>query len=163
VSALSFRARLTLLSAAGIAVVLAIGSVTTYAIMRSQLRGQVDDALAARAQIIARIPISVVQTAEDQYFLRIPGPLLGGPGGYVQVVGPQGSIRAPGDDVALPVDDRTRRATAGEESSYYSDAEVAGTHVRILTTPIDTGYALQIARPLSRSRPESATASLCIQ
>jgi two-component system, OmpR family, sensor histidine kinase MprB len=146
---MSFRARLTIAAAVAVAVAVVIASAAAYLAVRSQLRGQVDDALAARAQIIARIPISVVQTAEDQYFLRIPGPQLGGPGGYVQVVGPQGSIRAPGDDVALPVDDRTRRATAGEEGSYYSDAEVAGTHVRILTTPIDTGYALQIARPLT--------------
>ncbi len=75
--------------------------------------------------------------------------MLGGPGGYVQVFGPQGPIRAPGDDVALPVDDRTRRAAQGSSGEYYSDAEVAGTHVRILTTPAGNGYVVQIARPLT--------------
>ena len=134
---MSFRARLTIAAAVAVAIAVVVASAAAYLAVRSQLRGQVDDALADRAQVIARIPISVVQTAEDQFFLRIPGPLLGGPGGYVQVVGPQGAIRAPGDDVALPVDDRTRSAAAAGEGSYYSDAEVAGTHVRILTTPID--------------------------
>ena len=146
---MSFRARLTIAAAVAVAIAVVVASAAAYLAVRSQLRGQVDDALADRAQVIARIPISVVQTAEDQFFLRIPGPQLGGPGGYVQVVGPQGAIRAPGDDVALPVDDRTRSAAAAGEGSYYSDAEVAGTHVRILTTPIDRGYALQIARPLT--------------
>ena len=85
---------------------------------------------------------------EDQFFLRIPGPELGGPGGYVQVFGPQGAIRAPGDDLALPVDERTRE-TAADGGSYYSDARVGGVHVRILTTAIGNGYVVQIARPLT--------------
>jgi two-component system, OmpR family, sensor histidine kinase MprB len=117
--------------------------------VRSELRGEVDQALSDRTQVISRIPISVVRTSEDQFFLRIPGPELGGPGGYVQVYGPQGAIRAQGDDLELPVGERTREAAAGERGAFYSDAEVAGTHVRILTTPIDDGYVLQIARPLT--------------
>ena len=129
--------------------VVAVASAAAYLAARSQLRGEVDDALAARAEVISRIPIGVVRTGEDQFFLRIPGPQLGGPGGYVQVFGPQGAIRARGDDVELPVSDETRAAAAGERDGFYSDAVVAGIHVRILTTPIDQGYVLQIARPLT--------------
>jgi two-component system sensor histidine kinase MprB len=146
---MSFRARLTIAVAVAVAIAVAAASAAAYLAVRSQLRGQVDDALAQRARIIEQIPLEVVRTSEDQFFLRIPGPELGGPGGYVQVFGPQGAIRAPGDDLALPVDDRTLRTAAGEEGSYYSDAEVADTHVRILTTPIGDGYVLQIARPLT--------------
>jgi two-component system sensor histidine kinase MprB len=146
---MSFRARITIATAVAVAVAVAVASVVAYLAVRSQLRGQVDDALADRAEIISRIPIGVVRTREDQFFLRIPGPELGGPGGYVQVFGPQGAIRAPGDDLELPVDERTRRAAASGAGSYYSDAEVAAVHVRILTTSIDNGYVLQIARPLT--------------
>jgi two-component system sensor histidine kinase MprB len=146
---MSFRARLTIAVAVAVAIAVAAASAAAYLAVRSQLRGQVDDALAQRARIIEQIPLEVVRTSEDQFFLRIPGPELGGPGGYVQVFGPQGAIRAPGDDLALPLDDRTLRTAAGEEGSYYSDAEVADTHVRILTTPIGDGYVLQIARPLT--------------
>ena len=146
---MSFRARITIAAAVAVAVAVAVASVVAYLAVRSQLRGQVDDALAARTQVVSRIPIGVVRTSEDQFFLRIPGPELGGPGGYVQVFGPQGAIRAPGDDLALPVTDRTREAAAGSRGAYYSDAEVAGIHVRILTTPIDEGYVVQIARPLT--------------
>jgi two-component system, OmpR family, sensor histidine kinase MprB len=146
---MSFRARLTIAVAVAAAIAVAVASAAAYVAVRNQLRGQVDDALADRAQVIGRIPIGVVRTGEDQFFLRIPGPQLGGPGGYVQVFGPEGAIRAQGDDVALPVDDATRAAAAGTRGEYYSDAEVAGTHVRILTTPIEEGYVLQIARPLT--------------
>jgi two-component system sensor histidine kinase MprB len=38
---------------------------------------------------------------------------------------------------------------AGGEEGFYSDAEVAGTHVRILTVPLAPGYAGQISRPLT--------------
>jgi two-component system sensor histidine kinase MprB len=146
---MSFRARLTVAVAAAVAIAVAVASAAAYLAARSQLRGEVDDALASRAEVISRIPIGVVRTGEDQFFLRIPGPQLGGPGGYVQVFGPQGAIRAQGDDVELPVTDETREAAAGERDGFYSDAVVAGTHVRILTTRIDEGSVLQIARPLT--------------
>lgn len=146
---MSFRARLTIAVAVAVAIAVAVAAAAAYFAVRNQLRGQVDDALADRARVIDRIPISVVRTREDQFFLRIPGPQLGGPGGYVQVFGPQGTVRAPGDDVALPVDDRTREAAVDGGGAYYGDAEVADTHVRILTTPVGDGYVLQIARPLT--------------
>jgi two-component system sensor histidine kinase MprB len=146
---LSFRVRITVAAALAVAIAVAAASVVAYVAVRSELRGEVDDALSDRTQVISRIPISVVRTSEDQFFLRIPGPELGGPGGYVQVYGPEGAIRAPGDDLELPVGERTREAAARGRGAFFSDAEVAGTHVRILNTPIGDGYVLQIARPLT--------------
>jgi two-component system sensor histidine kinase MprB len=145
----SLRARLTLAAALAVAVAVAVASVVAYVAVRSELRGEVDEALAERAQAIGAISIGVAPFHENQFFLRIPGPQLGGPGGYIQVVGPEGTIRAPGDDLELPVDDRTREALARGGEPFYSDAEVAGTHVRILNTPARDGYVVQIARPLT--------------
>src|SRR4029450_2422594 len=42
---LMFRQRLTLFSAAGIALVLVVGSAATYVVVRSQLRAQIDESL----------------------------------------------------------------------------------------------------------------------
>jgi two-component system, OmpR family, sensor histidine kinase MprB len=147
---MSFRARLTLAAAAAVAVAVAAASVVAYLAVRSELRGQVDDALRQRAELVSRIPIGVVQTSPGRYFLRIPEPALGGPGGYVQVVTRGGeTLRSPGDDLVLPVDDRTLQVAAGTEAAFYEDAEVAGTHVRILTVPLVEDYAAQVSRPLT--------------
>ena len=147
---MSFRARLTLAAALAVAVAVAVASVVAYVAVRSELRGEVDDALADRTQVVARIPISVVRTREDQFFLRIPGPRARrARAGTSRSTARQGAIRAPGDDLEFPVSERTREAAAGQERRFYSDAEVAGTHVRILNTPIGEGYVLQIARPLT--------------
>jgi two-component system, OmpR family, sensor histidine kinase MprB len=146
---MSLRARLTLAAALAVAVAVAVASVVAYVAVRSELRGEVDEALAERAQAIGAIRIGASPFEENQFFLRIPGPQLGGPGGYIQVVGPEGTIRAPGDDLELPVDERTREAMTRGGEPFYSDAEVAGTHVRILNTPARDGYVVQIARPLT--------------
>jgi two-component system sensor histidine kinase MprB len=146
---MSLRARLTLAAAVAVAVAVAVASVVAYVAVRSELRGEVDEALAERAQAIGAIRIGVAPFRENQFFLRIPSPQLGGPGGYIQVVGPEGAIRAPGDDLELPVDERTRDAMQRGGEPFYSDAEVGGTHVRILNTPARDGYVVQIARPLT--------------
>ena len=147
---MSFRARLTLVAAVAVAVAVAVASVVAYLAVRSELRGQVDDALDQRAELVAGIPIGIVETQPGQFFLRIPAPALGGPGGYVQVVTSGGdTLRPRGEELPLPVDDRTREVAAGGAGAYYSDAEVAGTHVRILTVPLAPGYAGQISRPLT--------------
>jgi two-component system sensor histidine kinase MprB len=51
--------------------------------------------------------------------------------------------------VKLPVDEHVLAVAAGEAGPYYQDAVVAGTHVRMLTTPIGEGIALQVTRPLN--------------
>ena len=134
---MSFRARITIATAVAVAVAVAVASVVAYLAVRSQLRGQVDDALADRAEVVVADPHR--RRADERGPVLPPHPRpasWAGPGGYVQVFGPQGAIRAPGDDLALPVDEQTREAAA-DGGSYYSDARVAGIHVRILTTPID--------------------------
>jgi two-component system, OmpR family, sensor histidine kinase MprB len=147
---MSFRSRLTLVAALAVAVAVAVASVIAYLAVRSELRGQVDDALDQRAEVVSRVPIGIVESLPGQFFLRIPEPALGGPGGYVQVVTQEGeTLRPPGEDLELPVDDRTLDVAAGAQGAFYGDAEVAGTHVRILTVPRSPGYAVQVSRPLT--------------
>jgi two-component system, OmpR family, sensor histidine kinase MprB len=60
-SRLSFRQRLTVFTAAGIALVLIVGSIATYLVVRSQLRGQIDESLRTQstAVVIGRSEVGV--------------------------------------------------------------------------------------------------------
>ena len=142
---MTLRARLTLSAALAVAAAVVFASIAVYFVVRNELRDEVDTSLRERAAAIeepGRGP------GED--FPRVPPPLLGGAGGYVQIVAADGTaIRQPGASVALPVDDRTKRVAAGESDTFLRDANVSGTHVRIVAVPLRDGLALQIARPLT--------------
>jgi two-component system sensor histidine kinase MprB len=145
---MSFRARLVFISALAVAAAVVAASALTYVLVRDELRGQVDEALHARA---ATTRLRIVQDPESgRRFLDVPPPALGGAPGYTQLVTASGStIRPFAEGLALPVTGRDRAAAAGTSANaFFSDAHVAGTHVRVLTLPLGQGYALQIARPL---------------
>jgi two-component system sensor histidine kinase MprB len=147
----TLRARLTLVAALAVAIAVALASVVVYAVVRDELRDQLDERLYARADEVARTPLDVRPGYRDgEFFLRVPRPFLGGPGGYLQLVSASGrTARAEDDAVALPTDARTRAVARGDAGPFFSDAEVADTHMRILTVPLADGLALQVARPLS--------------
>jgi two-component system sensor histidine kinase MprB len=139
----SLRARLALASAAAVVVAVALASIAVYFVVRSELRGQVDDALRERAGLL--------QGDEFGPFPpRITATFLGGAGGYVQAVSADGNVdRLPDETVELPVSQRTRDVASGASGSFLEDAHAADTHVRILTVQVEPGTALQIARPLT--------------
>jgi two-component system sensor histidine kinase MprB len=144
---MSFRTRLTLVAAIAVAVAVAVASAVVYVAVRSELRGEVDEALEARAQEILR---SAEAGFADRFFPRIPDPSLGEAGGYVQLVSADGrTLRPRGANVELPVNDRVLEVASGAQESDFQDAQVADTHVRMLTVPLGSGVALQISRPLT--------------
>jgi two-component system sensor histidine kinase MprB len=146
----TIRARLALAAAIAVAVAVLIASAVVYVAVRSELREPVDAALASRADQISHLPLRAVETRPGNYFLQIPRPELGAAGGYVQIVTSDGqTIRPPEDTIELPVGNRVLAVASGSEGSVYHDAEVAGTHIRVLTVPLESGYALQVARPLT--------------
>jgi two-component system sensor histidine kinase MprB len=145
---MSFRARLALVAAAAVALAVVLASVVVYVVVRDQLRAPVDDSLKDRAADISRFPLRAFQ-AGDQAFLE-RGPGLGGAPGYIQVVTSDGdTIRAPEATVELPITQRTLDVATGRSGSFFDDAYVSGTHVRVLTIPGNSGFAVQIARPLT--------------
>ena len=147
---MTIRARLALAAALAVAIAVVIASAVAYAAVRSELRAPVDAALADRADQISHLPLRAIETRPGSYFLQIPRPELGGAGGYVQIVSRQGqTIRPAEDTIALPTGDNVLAVAAGEAGPVYHDAEVAGTHIRVLTVPLESGYALQVARPLT--------------
>ena len=139
---MSFRVRLTLVAAAAVALAVVLASVVVYVVVRGELRDTVDEALRERAVAISNRPL-------ERVFLG-PGPELGEAGGYPQVVRSDGTTFRPrGAEVALPVDARVINVTEGEGEAFLTDADVSGTHLRVLTFPFLPGHALQIARPLT--------------
>jgi two-component system sensor histidine kinase MprB len=140
----SLRARLTVVAAGAVAVAIAVASIGVYVAVRGILRGQIDDALRARAA-----------TADLRFghggglAISLPAPELGGAPGYAQVVSADGATTRPRDDeLPLPVDERVRAVARGADDAFLADRQVAGTHVRILTTQVAPGVAIQVARPL---------------
>jgi two-component system sensor histidine kinase MprB len=140
---MTLRARLTLSAALAVAVAVVLASVAVYFVVRNELRGAIDASLRERALEIDRRPFG-------RDFPRIPAPVLGGPGGYVQIVAADGTtLREPDATLELPVDERTLEVAAGERDAYLRDATVSDRHVRIVVVPFSSGVALQIARDLS--------------
>jgi two-component system sensor histidine kinase MprB len=138
---MSFRVRLTLVAAAAVALAVVLSSVVVYVVVRDQLRSQVDEGLEERAVLIQREPFREIP--------RVPDPVLGEAGGYVQIVSSDGRIRRPpGADTPIPVTPRVLEVAAGEADPFFTDATIADTHVRVLTFPVTAGVALQILRPL---------------
>jgi two-component system sensor histidine kinase MprB len=70
--------------------------------------------------------------------------------GYQQVVGAKGTIIVrSAHGISLPVDAATRRLAANGGASFFTDAYVDGTDLRILAEPLGSGRAVQYAQPLT--------------
>ena len=145
---MSLRGRLALAAAAALAVTVALASLAGYFVVRSQLRGQVDDALRTRVDQLSRVA-NLGPPGFPDFGGNFPIPVLGEAGGCGQFVDSAGRQRTLGCKVSLPVSAHTREVAAGASGSFFEDADVDNTHVRILTVPFPGGVALQLERPLT--------------
>ena len=140
---MSFRARLTLVAAAAVALAVVAASVLVYVVVRNQLYGSVDDALRSNMERITHGPPFEIGRGPPQ-----PGVF----GGYPQIVPADGPvIRPSGQSVTLPVTDRMRDVADGGSGTFLSDAHVSGTHVRLITFQYAPGYAIEVARSLEEA------------
>jgi two-component system, OmpR family, sensor histidine kinase MprB len=147
----ALRARLTLMSAVIVGVTLVLASLVAYAAVRGQQRGQVDDALRGNAAFYQRLAASAGGgPPPGQPGDRTPPPSLGGPGGYAQLVRPNGNAieLGPAGGPALPVTGETLATADGHSGGGFSDHEVEGLHLRVLTAPLGVLGAVQVARSL---------------
>jgi two-component system sensor histidine kinase MprB len=144
---MSFRARLALVAAAAVALAVVLASAVVYIVVRDELRGTVDNALRDRAAEISRFPLRAIQEGDRPV---LEGPGLGGAPGYIQVVQSDGTtIRPPQERVELPVSDHVLAVANGEGGPFFSDTHVSDVHLRVFTNPGSSGFAVQIARPLT--------------
>jgi two-component system, OmpR family, sensor histidine kinase MprB len=144
---MALRHRLTLLAAGTVGVTVLLVSVVAYLVLRSELRGQVDDALAAQYEQVAG--------RADRFGLgprlRFPAPPArgGAPSGPVQLLTPDGDVllRAQ-SDLPVPVDAGDRAVAAGRRRALLRDTRADGVHLRVLTVGVRGGGAIQLARSL---------------
>jgi len=145
----SLRARLTIGTAAALALSIAAGLFTAYVVVRGELRGEIDSSLKERAIAFAQVVPAPRRLRSGEKPPALGGARLGGAAGYFQLVRASGAIVRPnGETVTLPAEG-ARAVAAGRRGAYFSDALVAGTHLRIYTRRMKGGGAVQIARPLT--------------
>ena len=145
---MSLRRRISYVAAATTAVAIVLAALVCYWVVRSQLRGQVDDALRAQATAVERVGARAL----DQQLPGIP-PNMGGPAQYFQVV-TAGNQRE--GDFNLPIDSQVRDVAAGNQVTYLKDVQVGASHLRELIMPVQVtvglqseSAAVQLARPLN--------------
>jgi two-component system sensor histidine kinase MprB len=174
-SRLSFRQRLTLFCAAGIALVLLVGSAATYLVVRGQLRGEIDESLRDQVAgvVIGGADNEVGLPRSDDENRPRPGLATGDPTpprgtrssveistpadefgnapSFFQLIDSQGeALGPPGDKSAtLPVSQRAIEVARTGTGAYYADVEVRGTALRMYVSPSGSGRALLAARSLS--------------
>ncbi len=149
----SLGARLSLAAAAAVAVAIALASVAGYFAVRAKLRGQVDQALESRADVVDGLRKFVLSVQQPGVLgAALPPPAFGGAAGYVQLVTPAGAIAGhPELRPAVPVTPAARKVAEGGQQAFLADEHASGVHLRVLTAPIEPGYAVQIARPLTET------------
>jgi two-component system sensor histidine kinase MprB len=146
---MSFRARIAIAAAAAVALAVVLASIVVFFVVRDQLRGQVDEALEARAEQIAHIPIHEFTSASGEQYFTLLRPGFGEPTISMQVVKADGEILRPLRYVKLPVPEVAIAVAQGVAGGYFTDADVGGTHSRMLTFQYSPGWAVQLARPLT--------------
>jgi two-component system sensor histidine kinase MprB len=143
---MSFRARLTLVAAAAVALAVVAASAIVYVVVREELRSTVDDGLRATAEDIAHEPPEHVGRALFKIRSEIGGAVA-----VPQVIqcGVGGTFRPSPDSVELPVNDRVRQLSCRGSGKFFSDAHVEGSHVRLLNFAYPPAYAVQLALSLT--------------
>jgi two-component system sensor histidine kinase MprB len=153
---MSFRRRIALAGTVAVAVAILLALGIAFAVVRAELRGQVDDTL----QRVSERPASDVfiarfseQDMADQPALPVirerlkrSDQPLSGDARYIQLVSAENVIPQEGAPALIPPDERARRLAARGEGSYFSDIEVEGVHARVFTRAIEPGLAVQAAQ-----------------
>ena len=137
---MTFRRRLSFAAAAAVAVAVAIASVGAWLVVRGQLRGEVDDALVARAELVKHLPIEPL----DNGRIATPQILPGERAVYLQVRTPTGrTYRGVNTgDVEFEV------LGAAEDGPVFDDQSIGGTHFRTYSEPVN-GFVLTLGLPLT--------------
>ncbi len=148
---MTLRKRLSLIAAASVAVAVTMAVVACYAVVRHQLRSQVDTALVMQQQ--TDLASGRIQ---EQSIPGIPAS-AGGPAQYQAIVLGTGQSRVIQGNVTLPVSAAVRRMAAAGSGSSIRDVYVGDTHLRVLTFGVNlqtfdgqiAPAAVELARPLN--------------
>ncbi len=143
---MSLRARLVLAAVAAAALAAIAVALFAYNATDRELRKNVDETLEDRAQQLTRLRDRRAAGAP----VRLPPPALGAAAGFAQIITAAGDIQvSSGVGGPLPITNAARAVAAGDRDAVFSEAEIDGTEIRVLTVSWTRGTALQIARPLN--------------
>ncbi len=144
---MTLRKRLSWIAAASVAIAVTMAVIACYAIVRSQVRGQVTDSL--RAQV-ANLPQSGLQSGVPSLAAS-----SGGPAPYNQVVFSNGQVYQREGGLQLPINSQVLKTISGRRQ-WISDIWVNGSHLEMLCVAINIRIGpqifpavLQLARPLN--------------
>ncbi len=151
---MSFRRRITLASAAAVAIAVVLASALTYLLSARELYGQIDSQLRGRAHpLLARLDrVPSPTNLPRERHRAFPGlpPSPNQVRGYQQVIDSSGHIWFDSTPhMQLPVSAAARKLAAQGGKSFFSDAHAGGIHLRVLTEALPPGYAVQLAQPLT--------------
>jgi two-component system sensor histidine kinase MprB len=149
---------------AGLAVAIAVFvlAAAVYVAVRSQLRGEVDNALRQRAHAVTQFaeagvggpgpgrrpggPLGGLRPGQDD-----PG-RFGGAQGYVQLIAADGAPSRPQGEVgSLPISSSDRALARRGSGAVLRDITVDGNHLRVITVGAGAAGAVQVARPLDET------------
>ncbi|HSZ14365.1 MAG TPA: HAMP domain-containing sensor histidine kinase [Solirubrobacteraceae bacterium] len=156
---MSFRRRITIVSAAAVAIAVVLAATLTYVLTSNQLHGLLDTQLRERARARSELiragdakglgGDALRRRARRNIFSGLPP----GPDqvrGYQQMINAKGSILVrSAQRVSLPVDAATRALAAHGGKPVFRDATVNGIHLRVLAESLSKGQAVQFAQPLT--------------
>jgi two-component system, OmpR family, sensor histidine kinase MprB len=143
---MALRHRLTLLAAGTVGVTVVLVCVVAYAVLRSELRSQVDEALRQQYDGLRKLDRPIDPTRGVP--LSVPSPRAGEPTGLAQLVSPGGHVLLPANSqLRVPVGDEDRAVARREQGPVLRDMDAAGVHLRVLTVPAPFG-AVQLVRSL---------------
>ncbi len=169
---LSFQARLTLVAAAAVAITVVAATAVIYLVVQKVVLDEVDNSLKHRADnTTVQENLTATPTRRgtgltyvvQRQTVVVPPPDPGGPGGFVQLVKPDGSVvldqgAAEGSDVLaprLPTTAQDRLVASGDAPAYFRNDSVGGVHVRIYTSEISDPrvgtLAVELGRPLTEA------------
>jgi two-component system sensor histidine kinase MprB len=146
---MTLRTRFTVAVAGAVAAVaLAIAAVAFF-VVRADLTNQVKHELGQQAGVVKRlawhyhghIPAGWVPEDSDRF---------GVTSAYTQVITAGGAVWAPaGDSGLLPGSTDAAQVAAGQRGAYFTETTLAGVRAMVLTTPLASGLAVQLAVPLN--------------
>jgi two-component system, OmpR family, sensor histidine kinase MprB len=171
----SLRRRLALLSALAVAFAVLLASALVYTLVRDRLRGDIDSDLRHQADVVSqRIgeagqvitgsiagpppgleqggkPPAPKQIRKGGLALQtaVPTPGPGAPPSLAQLISPNGVVVPdPASQYRIPVSSSDRSLATSGGSAGFADVDSQGTDLRVLTQPLATGGAIQVARSL---------------
>jgi two-component system sensor histidine kinase MprB len=182
---MTLRTRIAAVASVSVALAVLAAAVGLYAAVRSDLRGEIDSTLRARAGALAAVPglgrgagsggapgaSGVAGGAPAPgYPGGFPGRVepapFGAASGYVEFISPQGQAYVPGGQgsssrkIALAPSDRAIAARGS--GSSLTERTIAGTKLRVLTSGTGPSGAVLVAEPLTEVDHELSRLALIL-